>query len=172
MKRTHCIALAALALGVLVAAPSAQAQTKRVTFATTPLTPTTPPDSAWVKDINNNGQIVGYVSVNVNGTVTTRPACIWEQIGGQWVVRDLGSTAYFDHTYAVGINDFAQVTGDTLIDCPQIGIFYDDLTRLLGKHCPISTAPQSSAAAINDNGTICGYRDQWRSADGDYLGAS
>jgi subtilisin-like proprotein convertase family protein len=155
MKRTHCIALAALALSVLAAVPDVEAQTKKVTFATTPLTPTTPPDSAWVKDINNNGQIVGYVSVNVDGTVTTRPACIWEQIGGQWVVRDLGSTAYFDHTYAVGINDLAQVTGSKLFDDPQVGLFYDDW-EATWEVLPNLNCAESSTAAINENGTICG----------------
>jgi subtilisin-like proprotein convertase family protein len=140
---------------VLVAASSAQAQTKKVTFATTPLTPTTPPDSAWVKDINNNGQIVGHVTVNVDGTVATRPACIWEQIGGQWVVRDLGSTAYFDHIYAAAINDLGQVTGDTY-NSPMTGIFYDDLTRSW-EALPNLNSIASMPKAINDNGTICGY---------------
>ena len=37
MKRTHCIALAVLALGVLAAAPGVQAQTKKISYAITEL---------------------------------------------------------------------------------------------------------------------------------------
>ena len=54
MKRTHCIALAALALGVLVAAPSAQAQTKKISYAITEL-PTLVSDSSFAFGINNIG---------------------------------------------------------------------------------------------------------------------
>ena len=63
MKRTCCFAIATLALGVLAAVPDVQAQTKKVTFATTPLALPAPTDT-YATDINNFGQIVGYVYAN------------------------------------------------------------------------------------------------------------
>ena len=58
MKRTMLFAIAALVLGVLVAAPNAQAQTKKISYAITDLGPWGASDKHG-DGINNNGQIVG-----------------------------------------------------------------------------------------------------------------
>ena len=87
MKRTHWIAIAALALGVLAAAPKAQAQTKKITYAITDLGPCTSFPNSTASKINGNGQVIGTSFTDSRN----RHACIWERRpGGQWVVRDLG----------------------------------------------------------------------------------
>ena len=64
-------AIAALVLGVLVAAPSAQAQTKKISYAIAELSPeaTYESTSVSVRDVNNCGHVVGY---SWGGTGATR----------------------------------------------------------------------------------------------------
>ena len=86
MKRTCCFAIAALTLGVLVAVPNAQAQTKKITYAITELPPLVSSDTSAVDSINNNGQIVGRGYPTGDDRWHT---CIWEQVS----VRPAASNA-------------------------------------------------------------------------------
>ncbi len=152
MKRTHCIALAALALGVLVPVPYAEAQTKKVTFAVAPLNPPPGTDTTSVRAINNNGQATG--SASIGGT--SGRACIWEQTAGQWVGWDLGLAAYFSSSSALEINDLSQIVGSgTDFDGFRAAYFYDDVTGTC-ETLPGPNGMQSNGSAINNLGVICG----------------
>ena len=107
MKRTHCIAIAALALGVLAAAPSVQAQTKKVSYAIADLGPWVSSNTSGATKVNNGGQILGYAYVNA----ATRHACVWERVGAQWIIRDLGASEYYDSSWGSNINEQGEVVG-------------------------------------------------------------
>jgi len=71
-------------------------------------------ETSEAKDINNNGQVVGYTS----GLWTySRKAFIWDSTNG---MRDLNSLIPPDSAWllqeATGINDFGQITGYGLHD--------------------------------------------------------
>jgi probable HAF family extracellular repeat protein len=124
MKRTCCIAIAAVALGVLAAASSVQAQTKKITYAITDLGvfPSNTPYSSPAS-INSQGQIVGWSYKNDNA----RRACLWERVNGAWVMRDLGTLEPNYSSGTAAINDLGQVTGwgDTSTVSIQ-AYFYDN----------------------------------------------
>jgi subtilisin-like proprotein convertase family protein len=156
MKKTYCIAIAAVVVGVLVAVPDAQAQTKKVTFAVAPLNPPPGTDTSSVRAFNNNSQAAGTASIAA--TSGTSRACIWERIAGQWVVRDLGLTAFFSDSYAYGINDLSQVVGAAKAELhgPSQAYFYDDVTGTCDLLSGLN-GMESCANAINNLGVVCGY---------------
>jgi subtilisin-like proprotein convertase family protein len=162
MKRTHCIAIAALALGVLAAVSSVQAQTKKVSYAITELPLLASSDTSAADSINNSGQIVGRGYPTGDERWHT---CIWEKVDGQWTVRDVGSYEYYDHADAGKINDLGQVTGFTQMDAPRRAFFYDDLIGF--ETLPTLEGLDTFAYALNNLGMICGS-----SANGDLQNAT
>jgi hypothetical protein len=141
-----------LVLGVLVAARTAQAQTKKISYAIHELSPSVSSDSSYVRDINEFGQVVGYVSDGTN-----RNACIWQpNDDGEWTIKDLGASEYYDKPIGTAINESGQVAGYTMLGSPSEAFFYDDLAN------DFETLPKPKgftpyASGMNNYGIVCGY---------------
>jgi len=104
--RVHAVALAAAAAAAFLASEPALAGTVsfRVTELATPATGYAPHSIAL--DINNKGQVVGYVAT---GDETTRRAALWDGATGQVQLLNFDSSARFSEAHA--INDAGQIVG-------------------------------------------------------------
>ena len=153
MKRTCCFAIAALVLGVLVAVPSAQAQTKKISYAIADLGPWVSSNTSGAIKVNNGGQIIGYAYDNA----ATRHACVWERVGAQWIIRDLGASEYYDSSWGSNINEQGEVVGYGSIvgeagTTNEVFHYQSSLVAL-----PIPSEQVSSMAyGINTSGDITG----------------
>ena len=154
MKRTHFIALAALALGVLAAIPSVHAQTKKISYAITELPPWVSSNRSSANSINELGQVVGSAFTDAS----TYHACIWERVGGQWTIRDLGVPVNCPTSKANSINAFGEVSGLGFGTGFMKGFVHveNGLIELEGDEYPITTV----ASDINYDGDVCGYTKQ------------
>jgi probable HAF family extracellular repeat protein len=131
MTKACCTAV--LILGVLVAAPSAQAQTKKVSygFADLGVLSSISPSSSAIRISSpmdkDNVRVVGY-SKNQNGN---NHAVIWERVNDQWVIRDLGTVEpEFENYYCYGISDLGQAVGWGINTQAYVAFFYDDVTGM------------------------------------------
>lgn len=102
--RVHAVALAAAAAAAFLASEAAWAEVRfQVTELATPGTGYQPHSVAL--DINNKGQVVGYIAT---GDETTRRAVMWEA-NGQMRLLNMDAGARFSEAQA--INDAGQIVG-------------------------------------------------------------
>jgi probable HAF family extracellular repeat protein len=150
MTKACCTAV--LVLGVLVwASPNAQAQTKKISYAITELSPWVSSNRCWARNINDLGQVVG--GAYIDGT--TFHACIWERVAGQWTIRDLGAPANYIHSNGNDINDFGEVAV-TCSGTPDKAFFYGEnglIELVSGEY------GSSWTSDINYFGDVCGVTD-------------
>jgi subtilisin-like proprotein convertase family protein len=105
-------------------------------------------NSSWADGINDFGQIVGFSYIDG----TTRHPCLWEKVGGDWRITDLGALAG-SNSYAVSFNDFGQVVGHGTSAWLYDGVMHD-----LNDLIPVGSGWYlRKAMAINDQGQIVGF---------------
>jgi probable HAF family extracellular repeat protein len=149
-------AVAALSILASEAAPSAQAQTKKITYACTDLgalssiTPGSVARSISNPLDKNAVRVIGRSKAD-DGQYH---AVIWERINNQWVFRDVLPEYYY--SWGEGTNDLGQVVGygKQQLGGADGGFFYDDL---IGMESLLPADKYASQAyAINNSGQVVG----------------
>jgi len=106
-------------------------------------------------DVNELGQVVG-----TGGGLPGFGAYRWDQATGLTFLRPLGSYAGGSESVAMGINNLGQVAGRTTGVYEPYGAAWWDVDRSI--HALDRWGGLSQANDINDNGTVVGWRQEWR----------
>ena len=141
---------AVLVLGVLVCGTQRPGATKKISYAITELAPWVSSNRSAAYNINELGQVVGDAFVD-----ETTHACIWERVGGQWTIRELGASAYYVTSDGQQHQRIREVAG--------IGHGTTDKAFFYGESGLIELVPgeygSSWALDINYFGDVCGVSD-------------